>query len=555
MTIANVRSPIEAVRRHGAYYTNTETAAFVAKHAIDDEVSRVLEPSFGDGSFLRAVRDIARPGTELVGVEISKRLCRDAIAAGLIPAEKVIAKDFLEVEPFPVDAVIGNPPYVRLRHLEPGAARTALTSARNVLGSAMATDGSLWMPFVLHALRFLRRGGKLALVLPFEMTHVKYARPLWRALAESFDSLRVIRVRERLFPEILQEVVLFFATGFGGPCSTVRFDVYERSVDLWSGVANNSTDIRVAALVKGEREFTRALLPRDLLELIDNAIAKTTERVRDRCVFHIGYVAGDKKFFHPSPDTIREHWLPSSALRRAAISARSLRGVGLRTSSMPRESTASLYLPDPHRLSQAEKAYVTHGGWLGVSLRYKCRVRDPWFVVPGVVVPDVLLSVFSSDPILMLNDAGLVASNSLLCGRVQGCSPGAFASSWYTSLTRLYAELEIHSLGGGVMVMIPGEVGRVRIPAPGEDGDERLDKVGELLRGGRIVEAYEAGDDLLRSSLQLSPKEVCSIREGVRILAGWRSASRQQRNYTRQTDGATPSMWTNGSSREITPFG
>src|SRR5690349_24006721 len=44
-----------------------------------------------------------------------------------------------------------------------------------------------------------------------------------------------------------------------------------------------------------------------------------------------------------------------------------------------------------------------------------------------------------------------VASNSLLCGYLRpGVDTAGFAAGWYTSLTLLHAELEVHSLGGGV---------------------------------------------------------------------------------------------------------
>src|SRR5207247_475023 len=108
----------------------------------------------------------------------------------------------------------------------------------------------------------------------------------------------------------------------------------------------------------------------------------------------------------------------------------------------------------PKRLTVGEQRFIKMGEKNGVSARYKCRVRDPWFVVPGIKVPDVVLTVFSERPVLLVNDGNYFASNSLLCGYCRNVTREAIAACWYTSLTLLQCELEVHALGGGVMIMV-----------------------------------------------------------------------------------------------------
>src|SRR5262249_47492619 len=155
--------------------------------------------------------------------------------SGLVPHERAHQGDFLALQPFPVDAVIGNPPYVRLRHLPPSEAARARSAAAEVLGAQMDPSGSIWMPFVLHAASFLRRGGRMAFVLPYDLTYVRYARPLWRHLGDSFSAIRVVRIHERVFPEIMQDVVLFFAEGYEGRTDRVDYETYERVDDFVLG--------------------------------------------------------------------------------------------------------------------------------------------------------------------------------------------------------------------------------------------------------------------------------------------------------------------------------
>jgi hypothetical protein len=129
----------------------------------------------------------------------------------------------------------------------------------------------------------------------------------------------------------------------------------------------------------------------------------------------------------------------------------------------------------------------------------------------------------------MVNDAGTYASNSLLCGYLRdGADAARVAASWYTSLTLLECELRIHSLGGGVLIIIPGEADKVRLPSAG--GTAHLAEVDVALRTGDIASAYSVGDrHVLRAGAGLSGAEVELLREGVHQLRRWRERARDYR--------------------------
>ena len=514
-------------RRMGIYYTPTSTADYMADWLLRGEADQVLEPSFGDGVFLAAVARVAqRRGLDAVrtrGVELDAGALGRTVSTGLVRQDDAILSDFLDVEPFPADCVIGNPPYVRIRHLQDDRSRRrALEVADRLLPKGMDPSGSIWMPFVLHATQFLRIGGRMALVLPYDATYVRYARPLWEFLGQRFSSLKIVRVYQRLFPDILQDVVLLFANGHGGRTTTVEFEAYSRVQDLLSGNPDTASAISIAGIVRGEREFVEALLPQDLQTLLRERLRELTRPAHGVVKFNIGYVTGDKRFFHPDADTVRDYHLPASSLVSALTSSRALRGTGLYTSSVGAKE--SLFLPPAtrSRLGPGERRYIEAGEESGINERFKCRVRNPWYVVPGVKVPDLVLSVFSSVPLLMVNDAGTVASNSLLCGYLRGGADATgVAASWYTSLTLLECELRIHSLGGGVLIIIPGEADKVRLPSSTRTA--HLAEVDALLRTGDIVAAYAVGDrHVLRSGAGLSDAEIELLRAGVDQLRRWR---------------------------------
>jgi adenine-specific DNA-methyltransferase len=520
-------------RMLGAYYTNSATTLMMADWAIRTPTDRILEPCFGDGSFLRAVHSIAQQkgfsSIQQFGAELVSETYARAIQEGLLPLSRAHHGDFLSLQPFETNVVIGNPPYVRMRHLPTRQQQLAIAVASQVLGHPMDPNGSLWMPFVLHATQFLPLGGRLALVLPFELTHVRYARPLWNHLGRSFGSLRVIRAHERIFPDILQDVVLLFADEFGGSTTEVQFQAFEKAADIGNFLEQPSTNVSLNEVVSGKKAFLQALLPGDAVSLFQELFSKHTMPVRKLCTFNIGYVTGDKKFFHPDSEIVRSYQLPLQSLKKALTSSRQLSGHGLWTATGP-PNVDSLFFPPLKKtsLSKGELRYIKHGMQNKIHERYKCKVREPWYRVPGVKTPDLVLSVFTERPMVVINDRKLLASNSLLCGYLRKGSAEPFAAAWYTSLTLLGCELEIHALGGGVFVMMPGEVGNIQLPRIKKTGLKRhLAAIDQLLKKGDVLGAYASGDEaILQGQLGLTRDDVNTIKRAVSVLHYWRTSSR-----------------------------
>jgi adenine-specific DNA-methyltransferase len=514
---------LQEARARGVYYTPLAAATGMARWALHGDISSVLEPSVGDGVFAAAIREVAsgRDCVRITGVEHSRDALGRVVSLGLIDEEDAIRSDFLAVKPFGVDAVLGNPPYVRLRNLPSAESKRALRVAKAALGENMDSSGSLWMPFVLHATQFLRPGGRLAFVLPYDLTYVRYARPLWRFLGENFESLAVARARERLFPEILQETVILFAEGRGGSTDHVTFETFETADQFDAGSPTHSTELSLAGIASGERLFATALLPRTARELLDD-ITSALMPISDVADIRIGYVSGDKDFFHPSRDTVTEFSLPSRQLRPTLTASRQLTGKGLLTSGC---SPDQLYLPDPEKLSVEDREYLAYGHSRGVADRYKCRIRDPWYLVPGVRVPDVVFPVFTEQPLMLINDARAFASNSLVCGYLLDAHhPEALARSWYTSLTRLQMELNVHSLGGGVFVLVPNEVSAIRVVPPRRNR-RQFARMHKALLAGDFDSAVKVGDEgLLAPSLSLDRADLETIRDACSVLASWRKA-------------------------------
>ena len=198
-------------RALGAYFTSGDAARLMAEEVLRGGVRSVLEPSAGDGAFVWALAEVAKSrdlkNVSVTAVELDVQTYETYLTNFPDGVEgRAVCADFLATPPEPHDAVIGNPPYVRIRNLPVVEREQALRVASKCLGRPMDPSGS-----TLDAVRASRLcqslcdGGRMAFVLPYEFTYVRYAKPLWEFLSQNFGYLRVTRTYERMFPEILQD--------------------------------------------------------------------------------------------------------------------------------------------------------------------------------------------------------------------------------------------------------------------------------------------------------------------------------------------------------------
>ncbi len=111
-----------------------------------------------------------------------------------------------------VDAVIGNPPFIRYQAF-PEPHRSRAMSIMVELGLTPNRLTNIWVPFVAAATAILRPGGRLAMVLPAELLQVSYAAQLRSFLTDRFSRIDIVACNELFFEKAQQEVVLLLADG------------------------------------------------------------------------------------------------------------------------------------------------------------------------------------------------------------------------------------------------------------------------------------------------------------------------------------------------------
>lgn len=198
---------------------------------------------------------------------------------------------------------------------------------------------------------------------------------------------------------------------------------------------------------------------------------KTTRRFGELATVGIGYVSGANDFFHLRPSAANNFAIPHQFLHPTVRNGRALTSSRLTKAMVERwkrqdEPILLLKIPKQTELPRAVKRYLEMEAAQVARTAYKCRMRDPWYSVPDVQVPDFFLTYMSGvEPELVRNDAGCTCTNSLHAVRIRNGSEATNnLASWGSKFVQLSCEIEGHPLGGGMLKMEPREAARIVLP-------------------------------------------------------------------------------------------
>ncbi len=578
-------------KARGAFFTPPRLCRYLVEWAVRTPADRVLEPSCGDAAFLVAatarLRELAttlpgsagvsllpsaQPGGEqlppslsvgepalLHGIElheVSAEQARGALTAVGARAEVTVA-DFFEVPAEAAfDAVIGNPPYVRYQGFT-GEARALAQQAALAAGVRLTSLASSWAAFTVHAACFLRPGGRLALVLPAELLSVNYAAQVREFLMHRFARVRLVLFTERVFPGVQEEVVLLLAEG-SGPTDHCELVQVRDAAELPHGADESespghgvSRQVGVGSLSasaapvwrpgSSRAKWTPAMLPASALAVYEQVTAAPqATTLQSWGETTLGAVTGNNGYFAVSGSRVQELGLDPARdlVRISPPGSRHLRGLDLTPTAwrelVDADRPTWLFRP-AGRPSGAGLAYIAAGERDGVPDAYKCRVRTPWWRVPLVSVPDLLLTCMNADtPRLVGNSARVHHLNSVhgvyLCEEARPLLP-VLPLAVLNSLTLLGAELVGRAYGGGLLKLEPREADVLPVPALGLVTQARAEllahrtRIARDLAAGRLLDAVARVDRvLLTGLLGLSVEQVTELAQARAALAARRSA-------------------------------
>lgn len=527
-------------KARGAFFTPPEISRYVVEWAIRSKADKVLEPSCGEASFLleagHRLRNLGKGdlfySDQLHGVEIHSASAQQAqrLLAEQSFDASIATSDFYEFGgTAKYDAVVGNPPYVRYQQ-HSGVSRTKSLEAALSQGVRLNGLASSWAAFTVKAASFLNKDGRLGLVLPAELLSVNYAAPVRRFLLERFGRVRLVMFEDRVFPNVLEEVVLLLAEGSGG---ANHFEVYQAK-DAKGLQDSDAIDWQEHKPQDGAK-WTPALLSASLFETYRSiSEGKHFEKLIDWGDTYLGAVTGNNNYFTLTKAEANALNIPKGDLRPITPpGSRHLKGHRFteRTWQVMADEGARCYLFYPKaKLSAGASRYVEQGEAEKVHKAYKCAARSPWYTVPLVETPDLFLTYMNHDrPRFITNDAQVEILNSLYGvslhhGR-KAIGRELLPIACLNSVTLLGTEMVGRAYGGGLLKLEPKEADR--LPIPSKDAIELAEQelrplvaqVFNLLRGGNLLRAVEIVDKALLSRIMKIPKaDILALRAGRELL-------------------------------------
>lgn len=542
----------------GGYYTSSQVAEWLCGWAIQSADDTVLEPSCGDGAFLEAAArrllvlgaTPAKIARGLKGIEIIPAEARTATER-LRPdlgkaADKIVCNsDFFGwwqgTDQPAFDVIVGNPPFIRYQSF-PEPHRTRAMAIMGEQGLTPNRLTNIWVPFVVAATASLKPGGRLALVLPAEILQVTYAAQLRSYLTDHFARIDVIACNELFFENAEQEVMLLLADGALAAASVdntcrVALTAAETVADI--------TGIKPALLlVRAEPKTIRHDSEKWLKYFLDNRQISFMRALRDAEIttsmsthasIDVGVVTGKNEFFVLSADQVEDLGLESYTTPLVSRSAQ-LKGSQLckadwksLSAGGDRVHLLNISKAQASNLSAKLRRYIEDGERKEFHNGYKCSIREPWYLVPSVWVPDgfVFRQIYDF-PRMVLNASGATSTDTIHRLRSHGAKPERVIANTYTWLTAASAEIEGRSYGGGVLELEPTEAERLLMPAH-FNGAMPLKEVDQLVRAGRLdVVLEENAKIILREHMGLTVAE-CALLKNV-----W-TQMRDRRNSRRRS--------------------
>lgn len=460
----------------GAYYTPFQLAVEMVKLFDMHNFNMILEPSCGDGVFLDAMRelDLIDKFSEITAIEIdeaeSVKVDNFYADYGNVEVKNqdffLFHKEYCDKKKY--DFIVGNPPYIRYQYLT--------EEQREIFSNILTAQGmksnkliNAWVGFLVACTQLLNDNGVVAFVIPAEILQVAYAEDLRLFLSNQYSKITLITFEKLVFPNIEQEVLIFIGEK-GEEEKGIRI-IELNDVEGFKSLILESNGYQKMLHVK--EKWTKYFVNSDEIKLIqdirsDNRFAQFSSFGK----INVGVTTGNNDFFSVDESTCREYNLEAVTLPLIGRSAHA-HGIFFTMedwkANVEKNKKARLIVFPEIQLAeypQKHKDYIVLGEEQGVHKGYKCSIRNEWYKVPSIWIPDAFfLRRNNLYPKFVLNSCDAISTDTMHRIKFnEGVDPETLLVSYYNSISFAFTEISGRSYGGGVLEILPGEVGNIMLP-------------------------------------------------------------------------------------------
>lgn len=475
----------------GGFYTPEPIANFILRWAINGSASYdILEPSAGDGVFLKQIKENGYGYKSITAVEIDEEESKKIkqICLKNISVLNMDFHTFCNVSPQKYDLVVGNPPYIRYQYFNRHQQNEAEKIFKNVnLRYSKLTNA--WVSFFVGSAILLKEKGKVGFVLPAEILQVSYAEPLREFISSFFSKINIVSFKKLVFPEIQQEVVLLLCEKSRADSHLIEHIELEdvKSLDNMDVTKLKSPSKRIDFK---SNKWTFYFLDQKEIDFLEEiSLEDSIPVIGDYADVEVGITTGANSFFTVPASIVEEFKLKSYAKPLVGRSVQVNSLVFTKEDwkqNVNSESRAYLLtFPTLDELKKNKKAleYLILGEQANIHRGYKCRIRDEWQIVPSLWAPDAFFIRRNNlYPRLIINEANAYSTDTMHRLKLkENVLKIALAASFYNSLSFAYSEISGRSYGGGVLELMPGEVRKIRLPYK-EENAAIIKDIDEMMR-------------------------------------------------------------------------
>lgn len=462
-------------KQNGSFYTPEIIATFLvnylSKKLIKKNEITVLEPSAGDGIFIKSIfnhKSLFNKIKKIIAVEKNqKELNRIKFSKNYYEG---IHSDFLEFQKnnhTTFNLVIGNPPYIK-RNLLTKKQINLCTSIHQQAKLSANRPYNIWSSFLVRSIYFLEPDGILAFVLPSEFLQVKFAKELRDLVLKQFQRVEIFTFSELLFKECKgQDTIILI-----GEKTSDQKGVFYTNVNKISDLAQDAFSLSKNIKIK-ETKWTHHHLTPCEIDLLFR-LSKKIKSVNNYCKSKAGIVTAANDYFIVDSKTIENYSLINSVkpiIQKGVFVNGSVLFTQSDFNKLVTNLKPAFLLDFKHSANLLKnhniKSYLKMGVEKEINLRYKTSIRPNWYEVPNIGSPPsaFFFKRCNEYPKLIRNDANVLATDSAyLITMLDNYSINNLIFSFYNSLTLSFAELNGRYYGGGVLELTPNEFKSLPVP-------------------------------------------------------------------------------------------